>query len=192
MDPSDWQLLQAVALGSLVAWASGLRLWPRFGWRDIPLAEEFHDTRAIELQIGPIDAPILHSPSAVSMGNPHVVIPVDDPAAFPLAHEGPLLEHHPWFPERANVEVVRVLDRRTIEMRVWERGVGETDACGSGACAVAVAGVLDGTVESPVTVHLPGGALEIAVSADLDVEMTGPAERVCTADLDPALLALLA
>lgn len=128
----------------------------------------------------------------IGVGNPHVVIPVDNPAAFPLEHEGPLLEHHPWFPQRANVEVVRVVDRRTLEMRVWERGVGETDACGSGACAVAVAGVLDGSVESPVTVRLPGGSLEIAVSAELDVDMTGPAERVFTADLDAALLARLA
>ena len=76
---------------------------PRFGWKDIPLAEEFHDTRAIELQIGPIDKPILHSPSVVSMGNPHAIFWVDDVNAYDLGKIGPLLENHPIFPERANI-----------------------------------------------------------------------------------------
>ena len=80
---------------------------PRFGWNDIPLAEEFRDTRAIELQIGPIDAPILHSPSAVSMGNPHAIFWVDDVDAYDLGKIGPLLENHPIFPERANISLAR-------------------------------------------------------------------------------------
>ncbi|KAB2856199.1 MAG: diaminopimelate epimerase, partial [Bauldia sp.] len=78
---------------------------PRFGWQEIPLAEEFRDTRAIELQVGPIEAPILHSPSAVNMGNPHAVFWVDDVEAYDLARLGPLLENHPIFPERANISL---------------------------------------------------------------------------------------
>ena len=80
---------------------------PRFAWNEIPLAEEFHDTRAIELQIGPIDKPILHSPSVVNMGNPHAMFWVDDVTAYDLAKIGPLLENHPIFPERANISLAR-------------------------------------------------------------------------------------
>ena len=85
---------------------------PRFAWNEIPLAEEFRDTRAIELQIGPIDKPILHSPSAVSMGNPHAIFWVDDVNAYDLAKIGPLLENHPIFPERANISLAHVKSTR--------------------------------------------------------------------------------
>src|SRR3954469_17829049 len=112
---------------------------PRFAWNEIPLAEEFRDTRAIELQIGPIDKPILHSPSAVNMGNPHAVFWVDDVNAYDLAKIGPLLENHPMFPERANISVANVKSREHIIVRTWERGAGLTKACGSAACAAAVA-----------------------------------------------------
>ena len=112
---------------------------PKFGWQDIPLAEEFRDTRSIELQIGPIDAPLLHTPSVVSMGNPHAIFWVDDIHAHDLARSGPLLENHPIFPERANITLAHIVDREHIEMRTWERGVGLTQACGSAACATAVA-----------------------------------------------------
>ncbi|MGB9171819.1 MAG: diaminopimelate epimerase, partial [Bradyrhizobium sp.] len=84
---------------------------PKFGWRDIPLAEEFRDTRGIELQIGPIDAPILHTPSVVSMGNPHAIFWVDDVEAHDLGRFGPLLENHPIFPERANITLAHIVDR---------------------------------------------------------------------------------
>ena len=84
---------------------------PRFAWNEIPLAEEFRDTRAIELQIGPIDKPILHTPSAVSMGNPHAVFWVDDVNAYDLAKFGPMLEHHPIFPERANITLAHIRSR---------------------------------------------------------------------------------
>src|SRR6201992_4130526 len=104
---------------------------PKFGWREVPLAEEFRDTRYIELQIGPIDAPILHSPSVVSMGNPHAIFWVDDINAYDLERFGPLLENHPIFPERANITLAHVVDRDHIEMRTWERGAGLTRACGS-------------------------------------------------------------
>lgn len=136
----------------------------------------------------PTDAPFPHPHRFVSVGNPHVAIPVDDPAAFPLHAEGPGLEHHAWLPRRANIEVYRPLDRHTVEMRVWERGVGETAACGSGACAVAVAAVLDGSVETPITVRLPGGELEVAVGPDLEIEQTGPAERIAVIDVPDARL----
>ncbi len=114
----------------------------------------------------------------VSVGNPHLVIRVPDVASFPLGAEGPRLETHPAVPERANVEIWQVRGDGGVQMRVWERGVGETQACGSGACAVAVAAVLDGAAFGPVAVHLPGGVLAIEVGADLAVTMTGPAERL--------------
>ena len=112
---------------------------PRFAWNEIPLAEEFHDTRAIELQIGPIDKPILHSPSVVNMGNPHAIFWVDDRHAYDLDRIGPLLENHPIFPERANISLAQIVSREHIVMRTWERGAGLTQACGSAACAAAVA-----------------------------------------------------
>ncbi len=110
---------------------------PRFGWQDIPLSEEFRDTRGIELQVGPIDAPILHTPSVVNMGNPHAVFWVDDPYAYDLAKFGPMLEHHPIFPDRANITLAAIKSRDHIVMRTWERGAGLTKACGSAACATA-------------------------------------------------------
>src|SRR5687768_6713202 len=112
---------------------------PKFGWQDIPLAEEFRDTRSIELQIGPIDAPVLHTPSAVSMGNPHAIFWVEDVNAYDLGRFGPLLENHPIFPDRANITLAHIVDRDHIVIRTWERGAGLTKACGSAACAVAVA-----------------------------------------------------
>ncbi|MCC6205999.1 MAG: diaminopimelate epimerase, partial [Hyphomicrobiales bacterium] len=107
---------------------------PRFGWQDIPLAEEFRDTRAIELQIGPIDTPVLHSPSVVSMGNPHAIFWVDrDVWSYELDKFGPLLENHPIFPERANITIAEVAARDHLIIRTWERGAGLTRACGSAA-----------------------------------------------------------
>src|SRR5215468_11600194 len=108
---------------------------PRFGWDEIPLAEEFQDTRAIELQIGPIDAPILHSPSALNMGNPHAIFWVEDVDAYDLARIGPLLENHPMFPDRANISLAVVRSPEHLVVRTWERGAGLTKACGSAACA---------------------------------------------------------
>ncbi len=127
----------------------------------------------------------------VSVGNPHCVLTVDDPGSFPLAEEGPRLEVHPRFPERTNVEAIAPLDAHRVRMRVWERGVGETQACGSGACAVAVAAIADGRCSSPVTVEMPGGAVEVGVDAALGLTLTGTAQRVYAADLDGALLAQL-
>ncbi|MBX3537005.1 MAG: diaminopimelate epimerase [Chelatococcus sp.] len=147
---------------------------PRFGWDQIPLAEEFRDTRAIELQIGPIDAPILHSPSAVNMGNPHAIFWVDDVKAYDLPAIGPLLENHPIFPERANISLAAVKDRRHIDLWVWERGAGITRACGSAACAAAVAAARKNLTDREVVVSLPGGDLTITWrDSDGHVLMTG-------------------
>ena len=111
---------------------------PEFRWDRIPLAEEFHDTTKIELQIGPIDAPVLHSPSAMSMGNPHAIFWVrDDVWSYDLERFGPLLENHPMFPERANISIANVLTPTHMILRTWERGAGLTEACGTAACAAA-------------------------------------------------------
>jgi diaminopimelate epimerase len=162
---------------------------PRFAWNEIPLAEEFRDTRAIELQIGPIDKPILHSPSVVNMGNPHAVFWVDDVAAYDLAKVGSLLEHHPIFPERANISLAAVKSRQNIVLRTWERGAGLTKACGSAACAAAVAAARLKRTEREVTVSLPGGDLLIEWRSDDHVLMTGPVEHEFSGTFDPALFA---
>jgi diaminopimelate epimerase len=116
----------------------------------------------------------------VDVGNPHCVVVVDDPALFDVAGVGSLIERHPLFPNRVNVEFIHVRPDRSVQMRVWERGVGETQACGTGATAVGVACVQLGLAESPVLVHLPGGDLTIEVHAGSSarVFMTGPAEEV--------------
>jgi diaminopimelate epimerase len=160
---------------------------PVFEWDKIPLAEEFRDTRAIELQIGPIDEPVLHSPSAMSMGNPHAVFWVDkDVWSYDLERFGPLLENHPIFPERANISIAHVESRDKIILRTWERGVGLTQACGSAACAAAVCGARTKRTERKVTVVVPGGPLELDWNEDNHVIMTGPAEWEFSGRLDPA------
>jgi diaminopimelate epimerase len=163
---------------------------PRFGWKDIPLAEEFHDTRAIELQIGPIDKPVLHSPSVVSMGNPHAIFWVEDVNAYDLGKIGPLLENHPIFPERANITLCAVKSREHIVIRTWERGAGLTKACGSAACAAAVAAVRLRRAGRKVKVTLPGGDLAVEWrESDDHVLMTGPVQFEYEGRFDPALFA---
>ena len=162
---------------------------PRFAWNEIPLAEEFRDTRRIELQIGPIDAPVLHSPSVVSMGNPHAVFWVDDPYAYDLERFGPMLENHPIFPERANISLAHVKDREHIVMRTWERGAGLTKACGSAACAVAVSAARTKRTGRKVHLSLPGGNLFIEWrESDDHVLMTGSAEFEFEGVLDAKIL----
>jgi diaminopimelate epimerase len=163
---------------------------PRFKWNEIPLAEEFRDTRAIELQIGPIDKPVLHSPSVVSMGNPHAIFWVDDVTAFDLSRFGPLLENHPIFPERANITLAQIVTRDHIIIRTWERGAGLTKACGSAACAAAVAAARLRRTGRNVKVTLPGGMLFIEWrERDDHVLMTGPVEFEFKGRFDPALFA---
>jgi diaminopimelate epimerase len=161
---------------------------PRFKWNEIPLAEEFRDTRAIELQIGPIDRPVLHSPSVVSMGNPHAIFWVDDVNTHDLARLGPLLENHPIFPERANITLAQIVTRNHIVIRTWERGAGLTKACGSAACAAAVAAARLRRTERKVKVTLPGGELAIDWrETDDHVLMTGPVRFEFKGRFDPAL-----
>jgi len=147
---------------------------PKFDWQDIPLAEAFHDTRGIELQIGPIDAPILHTPSVVNVGNPHAIFWVDDLEVTDLSRTGPLLENHPIFPQRANISLAHVISPSHVEVKVWERGVGLTLACGTAACAVAVAAARTGRTGRNVTVTLPGGDLLIEWDERDHMLMTGP------------------
>jgi diaminopimelate epimerase len=150
---------------------------PRLRWDEIPLAEPFEDTTGIELQVGPIDAPVLHTPSVANMGNPHAIFWVADVEAHDLGRVGPLLEHHPMFPERANISLAQVISRGAIRLRVWERGAGLTRACGSAACAAAVAAVRKGFTDRRVDVSLPGGDLVIHWrESDGHVLMTGPVE----------------
>jgi diaminopimelate epimerase len=161
---------------------------PVFEWNRIPLSEEFHDTSRIELQIGPIDAPVLHSPSVASMGNPHAIFWVDkDVWDYDLGRFGPLLENHPMFPERANISIAHVRSRNALDLRTWERGAGLTLACGSAACATAVSAARTGRTGRQVTVTMPsGGQLKIDWRQDDHVVMTGPAEWEWSGHLDPA------
>ena len=159
---------------------------PVFDWDKIPLAEEFHDTSRIELQVGPIDAPVLHSPSVASMGNPHAIFWVeDDIHNYDIRRFGPLLEHHPIFPQRANITIAQVTSPESLEMWTWERGAGLTKACGSGACATAVSAARTGRTGRSVNVTVPGGLLHIEWRADDHVIMTGPAEWEWSGRVDP-------
>jgi len=151
---------------------------PRFEWDAIPLSYAM-DTRAM-----PVGWEDLVSPMAVNVGNPHVVFFVADSDAVELARLGPLIETDPLFPARINVNVATVDDRANIRLRVWERGVGLTDACGTGACATAVAAIRAGLVDSPVTVTLPGGPLVIGWAPGEPITMSGPATHVFTAEAD--------
>lgn len=149
---------------------------PRFQWDEIPLAEPFHDTTGIELQIGPVDAPVLHTPSVVNVGNPHAIFWVSDVDAHDLGRFGPLLENHPIFPERANISLAQITSRGSLKLRVWERGAGLTRACGTAACAAAVAAARKDLTDRKVNVELPGGTLVIEWAPDDHILMTGPAE----------------
>lgn len=151
--------------------------------RQIPVAVETEQA---------IDAPIevdnkIWNFTAISMGNPHAIVYVEDPDLLELEKIGPLFENHLLFPDRINTEFVQVLDRHTLKMRVWERGSGETLACGTGACAVTVASILNGHVDEdrPVTVKLAGGDLQIFWDRSENlVYMTGPAVTVFEGEID--------
>jgi diaminopimelate epimerase len=161
---------------------------PRWRWDEIPLSREMPDTRAIELTVA--DVPTLHSPSVVNMGNPHAIFWVDDVAAYDLRKIGPRLERDALFPERANITLAATPSRQQLVIRTWERGAGLTQACGSAACAAAVAAVRLGRVERKVTVTLPGGDLAIEWrEADDRVLMTGPVAYERHGRFDATLLA---
>ena len=148
---------------------------------DIPVIYEGKDTIVIEpVEIDGREYKI----TCVSMGNPHCITFVDDVKAIDIEQTGPKFESHKMFPDRVNTEFIHVVDRTHIDMRVWERGSGETFACGTGACASVVACVLNGLTERKVTVHLLGGDLDIEYMEDGTVYMTGPATVVCTGEMN--------
>lgn len=147
---------------------------PRLGWRDIPLAAEAPDTRNVPLAPEVQGAPAAFS--AVNMGNPHAVFFVADPLSIDLATLGPQLEHHPLFPQRANISFAKIVAPDEILLRVWERGTGETRACGSAACATLVAAARAGLSAREARIRLPGGELVIAWGPDDHVMMTGNVE----------------
>ncbi len=142
---------------------------PRFEWEDIPLAY------AMDTHLMPVAWEELVRPIAVNVGNPHAVFFVPDCDTINLARLGPEIELDPIFPERVNVNVATIVSRDRIRLRVWERGAGLTRACGTGACATAVAAIRRGLADSPVTVDLPGGPLLIEWRTDDTIVMTGPA-----------------
>ncbi|MGO4572065.1 diaminopimelate epimerase [Microvirga sp. 2TAF3] len=161
---------------------------PRFAWNEIPLSTAFEDTRAIAVETRLLDAPELTNPSAVSMGNPHAIFWVEDVQAYDLPAIGPILEHDPVFPERANISLAQLLGPEHIRLRVWERGAGLTRACGSAACATLVAAARKGLTGRKATVSLPGGDLLIAWrGSDDHVLMTGPTEIEHEGVFSPAL-----
>lgn len=167
----------------------------RLDWREIPLAGPA-DTLRLDLAVGGAvggaaggGTRALEGPCAVGMGNPHAVFFVEDAEAVPLAELGPLVEHHPLFPERTNVEVAQILSPGEIRLRVWERGAGITQACGSGACATAVAAARLGLAGRRSIVRLDGGTLALEWREDGHVMMTGPVATSFSGTLDASLLA---
>jgi len=149
---------------------------PKLKWQQIPLKEVMH-THHIDVKIGPIDNPVLHTPGAVNMGNPHCVFFVDDFEQAKPDKVGPMIEYHPLFPEQANVGFAVVQGKDKIRLKVWERGVGMTLACGTGACAAVVAAVRQKRTERKVEVQVDGGTLFIEWrESDNHVIMTGPVE----------------
>lgn len=163
---------------------------PRFGWQEIPLRDPAADTRAIALPDPPPGVAALGPFAAASMGNPHAVFFVDDIEAHDLARLGPLIEHHPLFPQRVNVSLAQVLTRNSIRLKVWERGTGLTLACGSAACATLATAVRRNLADRRASIRLPGGDLDIEWRAsDSHVIMTGDVELEFEGRFDPALFA---
>ena len=148
---------------------------PRLRWDQIPLAEEHQDTRYVDVKLGPIDKPVLWGPAACNMGNPHVTFFVDDVDAHRLDRFGPMIEHHPMFPQGVNVSIAKVRSRHDLRVRTWERGAGLTRACGTAACAAVVSGARRRASARKATVELDGGTLGIEWrEEDGHVTMAGP------------------
>lgn len=154
----------------------------RLDWRDIPLS------KACDTLHLPIEVDGLADPVGVNMGNPHAVFFVDDVNKIDLAAIGPKIENNKLFPQRTNVEIVEIISRNKIRMRVWERGAGITRACGSGACAALVGAVRRGLCDRAADVVLDGGSLRIEWLNDNNVLMTGPVSSIFNGTLDPELL----
>lgn len=151
---------------------------PRFGWEDIPLA---YAVDTLDMPLSWEDLPV---PTAVNVGNPHVIFFCDDLDAVDCARLGSLIENDPLFPERVNVNFAQVLDGDHLRLIVWERGAGLTQACGTGACATAVAAIRRKLMTGPVTVSLPGGDLLIGWAPGEHIRMTGPATSVFEGEAD--------
>ena len=157
---------------------------PKLDWQDIPL-KEYMDTRVIDVKVGPIDAPILSRPGAVNMGNPHCVFFVDSADDIAADKIGPMIEFHPLFPEQANIGFAEIRSASEIRLRVWERGAGLTQACGTGACAALVAAHRQGRTGRIANIIMDGGTLHIEWrAADDHVIMTGPVELEFDGHLD--------
>ena len=153
---------------------------PEFEPKLIPFIAEGRQDR-YELEVDDV----AYDVSAVSMGNPHCVLQVDDVATAPVAELGPVIEHHERFPEKANVRFVRITGRDSIDLRVFERGVGETRACGTGACAAVVTGQRLGLLDTDVKVHLPGGQVVVSWRGGAEpVWLTGNAETISEGSID--------
>lgn len=165
-------LLQTIRKGAEISVDMGM---PKFGWADIPLSVQLEDTTAIEL-VYEGHGVRLENPSVANMGNPHAIFWVDHADEYDLAQIGPELEHHIMFPEKANISFAQVISHDEIRLRVWERGAGETKACGSAACAVAVSAARTGRTGRTVRIALPGGDLSLSWRLDDHVIMTGPWE----------------
>ncbi len=186
-DASSIETAGGVVAG--VAHGGGARIdmgTPRLAWNAIPLAYAM-DTSALPLGWDGVDP--LRAPIAVNVGNPHVVLFVADLDTIDLAHVGPAIAADPVFPAGVNVGIATIVDRGHIRLKVWERGAGATLACGTGACACAVAAIRAGLAESGVTVTLPGGALTIAWTPGGTIAMTGPATHVFSGEIDLAAFA---
>ena len=152
---------------------------PRLGWREVPLAEAM-DTAHLPLELGPV-----RDPAACSMGNPHATFFVEEVDALPWLELGPKLEHHPLFPDRANIGFAQVLAPDHIRLRLWERGAGPTLACGSGACATLVNAHRRGLTGRRARIDLPGGTLELEWRPEGAVLMAGPVATAFLGSLDP-------
>jgi len=149
---------------------------PKLDWTQIPLKEVMH-THHVDVKVGPIDDPVLHNPGAVNMGNPHCVFFVEDFETAKPEKVGPMIEFHPLFPEQVNVGFAKVEGPDRIRLKVWERGVGMTQACGTGACAALVAAVRQKRIGRKAVIEVDGGQLEIEWrESDDHVIMTGPVE----------------
>jgi len=149
----------------------------RLAWHEIPLLHET-DTNAVDLTVGE-----LSNPCCINMGNPHAIFFVQDAEAVPLAELGPKIENHPLFPERVNASVVSIKDG-ILRQRVWERGAGITEACGSGACAAVVAATRHGLIDHSATIIMDGGLLDLEWLPDGTVQMAGPAELVFSGETE--------
>jgi len=177
--------LACTSAGALVSVDMGV---PKFGWRDIPLAEP-RDTKSFALEVPGFDDPALKSAGAANVGNPHCVLFVLDAARAPVEALGPAIERHPLFPARTNVEFVSAAKDGALRMRVWERGVGVTRACGTGACATIAAARRRGLCGADADIVLDGGVLHLSWHGEgTPIVMTGPSALAWRGDIDLAAL----